>query len=412
MQDPMPGAVLDATDGPHGDPATDAVEITVVMPCLNEAETLAKCIEKARCGIESTGLSGEIVIADNGSQDGSQEIARRLGARVVPVSRKGYGHALHGGILAARGRYIVMGDSDDSYDFSAIAPFIERLRAGEDLVMGNRFKGGIMPGAMPWKHKWIGNPVLTGIGRLFFQCPIGDFHCGLRAFTRQAYERFALHTTGMEYASEMVIKANLLRMNIGEVPVVLHKDGRSRPPHLRSWRDGWRHLRFMLLFSPRWLFLYPGLLLFVVGLLATIVIGFAPVRIDGVNLDIGTMLVASFLCLLGHQLIAFAFFAKVFVVSVGFHSKNTNLDRRLFRFLSLEAGLVVGVITALAGFGSLLLATLDWQQSGFGEQDPEVLMRKIIPAILVLMLGLQTVFGTFVLGVLAMGRRSSLAPEV
>ncbi len=403
----LPESALEAQAPDHTSDPEAGVQITVVMPCLNEAETLARCIAKARQGIESTGLSGEIVIADNGSTDGSQEIARRLGARVVPVERKGYGHALHGGIQAARGRYIVMGDSDDSYDFAAIAPFIERLRDGDELVMGNRFQGGIMPGAMPWKHRWIGNPVLTGIGRLFFQCPIGDFHCGLRAFTREAYQRFGLHTTGMEFASEMVIKANLLRMRLSEVPVVLSRDGRSRPPHLRTWRDGWRHLRFMLLFSPRWLFLYPGLALFLIGLVATIALGRAPIQLGEIKLDIGTMLVASALCLHGHQLIAFAFFTKVYVISAGFHSQHTNLDRRLFRHVRLEIGLILGVILTLVGVAGLLLAISGWQRTGFGDQNPQVLMRQLIPAVFVMMLGLQTIFSTFVLGVVAMGHRHS-----
>lgn len=232
-------------DTPLESPA-DEIEISLVMPCLNEAETLERCIRKARQAIERHALRAEIVIADNGSTDGSRQIARRLGARVVAVGEKGYGNALRGGIEAARGRYVIMGDADDSYDFSSIYPFIEQLRAGRDLVMGNRFRGGIVPGAMPWKHRWIGNPALTGIGRLLFHCPAGDFHCGLRAFSKAAYRRMQLRTTGMEFASEMVIKATLKGLSIAEVPTVLHKDGRSRPPHLRSWRDGWRHLRFML----------------------------------------------------------------------------------------------------------------------------------------------------------------------
>src|SRR5439155_21724861 len=241
-----------------GEAQVASPEGSVVMPCLNEAEPLSQCIEKAKRGLRALNVIGEIVAGDNGSTDGSPEMATRLCARVVHVAARGYGNALRAGTATARGKYIIMGDADDSYDFSALEPFVEKLRQGCDLVMGNRFQGGIMPGAMPWKHKWIGNPVLSFIGRLFFQCPVGDFHCGLRGFSKDAYERMQLQTTGMEFASEMVIKSTLLRMKIAEVPTILHKDGRSRPPHLRSWRDGWRHLRFMLLFSPRWLFWYPG----------------------------------------------------------------------------------------------------------------------------------------------------------
>ena len=232
-----------ATGGAVAPHETALPELSVVMPCLNEAETLATCIEKTKRAFRDLGIQGETIVADNGSSDGSQDIALRLGARVVPVEARGYGNALHGGITAARGKYVIMADADDSYDFSAesVRPFLEKLREGFDLVMGNRFRGGIMPGAMPWKHKYIGNPVLSWIGRLFFECPAGDFHCGLRGFSRSAYDRLQLQTTGMEYASEMVIKATLLRLRIAEVPTILHKDGRSRPPHLRSWRDGWRH---------------------------------------------------------------------------------------------------------------------------------------------------------------------------
>jgi glycosyltransferase involved in cell wall biosynthesis len=381
------------------------LELSIVMPCLNEAETLERCIVKAQRALRELGIAGEVIVADNGSTDGSQAIAERLGARVVPVAAKGYGNALHGGITAARGKYVIMGDSDDSYDFAAIEPFVRELRAGRDLVMGNRFRGGIMPGAMPWKHQWIGNPVLSWLGRLFFRCPVGDFHCGLRGFTKAAYERMNLHTTGMEFASEMVIKGTLLQLNIAEVPTVLHKDGRSRPPHLRSWRDGWRHLRFMLLFSPRWLFLYPGVTLFLLGLAATLLLWIGPVRVGPVVFDIATMLLASFVCMVGHQLIVFAFFTKIFVVSAGLHARNTNLDRRIFKMVRLELGLLAGLALALAGFGLLIGAVLGWQATGFGPLDPEVIMRRVIPAVLWMMLGVQTIFASFFLGVLTLGRK-------
>ena len=389
------------------DPLPDSVgpEVSIVMPCLNESETLAACIEKAQRGLRENGIDGEIIVADNGSTDGSQELAEKLGARVVRVEARGYGNALHGGIAAARGRYVIMGDSDDSYDFSSIGPFVEKLREGHELVMGNRFRGGIRPGAMPWKHRWIGNPVLSGLGRLFFRCPAGDFHCGLRGFTRASYDRMQLRTTGMEFASEMVIKATMLRLRIAEVPTVLHPDGRSRPPHLRSWRDGWRHLRFMLLFSPRWLFLYPGLLMFTLGLVSAVLLSSRPWQVGPATFDIGTLLVSGVVCLLGHQLIVFAFFTKIFAVTMGFHSRNTNLNLKIFRSLSLEAGLVAGLVLTAAGLFALGTAAWDWRMTGFGAMDPRSMMRHVIPAMILLTLGVQTIFGSFFLGILTLGRK-------
>ena len=377
-------------------------EVSVVMPCLNEAETLAACIEKAQRAFREQGIRGEVVIADNGSTDGSQEIARRLGARVVPIAARGYGNALHGGIAAAQGRFVIMGDSDDSYDFTSIGPFVARLRDGCDLVMGNRFRGGIMPGAMPWKHKWIGNPVLSSLGRLFFRCPVGDFHCGLRGFSKEAYERMQLQTTGMEFASEMVIKGTLLRLRIAEVPTVLHPDGRSRPPHLRSWRDGWRHLRFMLLFSPRWLFLIPGAALFLLGLVAMLALWMGPVWVGSAALDVHTMLVAGFISLVGFQLIVFALFTKIFAVTEGLHP-STQLSH-VPREINLEVGVVAGLLAALAGLTLLGLAAWGWKTTGFGALDPRVTMRQVIPAVVLLMLGLQTIFASFFLSVLTLRR--------
>jgi glycosyltransferase involved in cell wall biosynthesis len=380
---------------------TGEIEITFVMPCLNEAETLEKCIVKAQQAISRHALAAEIVIADNGSTDGSQAIAERLGARVVAVKLKGYGNAIRGGIEAARGKYIIMGDSDDSYDFSSILPFVEQLRAGKELVMGNRFSGGIKPGAMPWKHRWIGNPVLTGIGRLFFRCPAGDFHCGLRAFRKDAYERLDLQTTGMEFASEMVIKASLNGLKIFEVPTILHKDGRSRPPHLRSWRDGWRHLRFMLLYSPRWLFLYPGAILFVVGALVCIWLLGGSQKLGSINFDIHTLLTASFVVILGYQLMTFAVFTKIFAIREGFHPPETHLNR-LATYINLEVGLVAGLAMLLGGFGTLGLASWNWWNSGFGNLDPSVSMRKVIPAVVLLVLGIQTIFSSFFVSILTL----------
>lgn len=381
----------------------DEIEISLVMPCLNEAETLEQCIRKAQQAIEHHRLRAEIIVADNGSSDGSQQIAQRLGARVVAIGEKGYGSALRGGIQAARGRYVIMGDSDDSYDFSSIYPFLEKLRAGFDLVMGNRFRGGIEPGAMPWKHRWIGNPVLTGIGRLFFHCPAGDFHCGLRAFSKEAFERMDLQTSGMEFASEMVIKSTLKGLSIAEVPTVLHKDGRSRPPHLRSWRDGWRHLRFMLLFSPRWMFVWPGAVCFLVGLLASALLMQAPWTVGGVGFDIHSLLVAGFLALVGYQLLTFGLFTKLYAVTEGFHPPHRLLGKD--PHIRLEWGLLSGIALGTAGLALLALAVFDWRQAGLGALDPRVTMRQVIPAVVLMMLGIQTVFGSFFLSIITLRRR-------
>ena len=381
------------------------VEVTVLMPCLNEAETLATCIGKAFLAFAQYDLVGEVIVADNGSTDGSQEIARSLGARVVDIPIKGYGSALQGGVEAARGTYVIMGDSDDSYDFSAIMPFVEKLREGFDLVMGNRFQGGIMPGAMPWKHRWLGNPVLSRVGRVFFKCPVGDFHCGLRGFRKSAFDEMQLQTTGMEFASEMVIKSTLLKHRIAEVPTILYKDGRSRPPHLRSWRDGWRHLRFMLLFNPRWLFLIPGGVLFALGLSTFLCLLVGPVRLGGVAFDINTLLFAGFVGLLGYQLIIFAIFTKIFAISEGLHPPRTHLYKSIFRGLTLEVGILAGLALIVGGLGVAGLAVSDWWAADFGELTPAVTMRRTIPAVVLLTLGVQTVFASFFLGVLTLRRK-------
>jgi glycosyltransferase involved in cell wall biosynthesis len=383
--------------------APEAVEISIVMPCLNEAETLATCIQKAQRAIAKDGLAAEIIVADNGSTDGSQVIAKELGARVVPVTRKGYGSALIGGIDAAHGRFVIMGDADDSYDFTAIAPIIEKLREGYDLVMGNRFLGGIEAGAMPWTHRWIGNPVLTLISKVFFHTPVGDAHCGLRGFRKDAYERMRLRATGMEFASEMVIKASLKKMRIAEVPVTLRPDGRSRPPHLRTWRDGWRHLRFMLLFSPRWLFLYPGLAMLAVGLLLSAILLRGPLYVAGLRLDIHTLLVAGFLALIGYQLVLFAVFTKIFAIRTGFHPPHPVLET-MFRYVTLEVGVAVGALMALTGLIALVLAVASWGAVGFGLLDPSLTMREVIPAVVLLALGTQTVFASFFISILSIDR--------
>ena len=376
-----------------------ALELSIVMPCLNEVETLATCIHKAQRAIAKLGLAAEIIVADNGSTDGSQMVARELGVRVVDVPRKGYGSALIGGIDAARGRFVIMGDADDSYDFGAIGLLLDRLREGNDLVMGNRFAGGIQEGAMVWSHRWVGNPALTFISRMFFRTPVGDMHCGLRGFRKDAYEKLRLRATGMEFASEMVIKASLRRMKIAEVPVTLSPDGRSRPPHLRTWRDGWRHLRFMLLFSPRWLFLYPGIALFTAGLLAGAALEIGPVKVGPFGFDIHTLLLAGFCCLIGYQLIVFAVFTKVFAMRMGFHPPNPTYAS-MFRYVRLETGLVVGALMFLLGVAGTVAAILSWGAAGFGALDPRLTMREIIPASVLLTLGVQTIFASFFLSIL------------
>ena len=374
------------------------------MPCLNEAETLAVCIRKALGCLSENGISGEVIVADNGSTDGSQAIAEAEGARVVPVEAKGYGNALMGGIEAARGRYVIMGDADDSYDFSALGPFIEKLRKGNDLVMGNRFRGGIAPGAMPALHRYLGNPVLSGLGRLFFRCPVGDFHCGLRGFSREAIWRMKLQTTGMEFASEMVVKATLLGLRIIEVPTTLSPDGRSRPPHLRSWRDGWRHLRFMLLFSPAWLFLYPGLLLMIVGLGVGGWLLPEARQLGGATLDVNTLAYSALAVLLGFQSVLFAVFTRTFVSTQGLGPESRTLNK-LYRYVTLETGLIVGGVLIVLGLTGSVAATFGWSEVDFGELNPSEVLRQVIPSVLAIALGFQIVLASFFLSVLGLKRR-------
>jgi glycosyltransferase involved in cell wall biosynthesis len=387
-----------------GEPGGEAPELSVVMPCLDEAETLERCIAKARRFFAASGLRGEIVVADNGSRDDSVAIAERLGARVVRVAERGYGAALHAGIEAARGSWVVMGDADDSYDFSELGAFVERLRAGDALVVGNRFRGGIRPGAMPWLHRWVGNPLLSALGRLFFGARIGDFHCGLRAFGRDAYARIAPRTTGMEFASELVIKATLAGLPVGEVPTVLYPDGRSRRPHLRTWRDGWRHLRFMLLYSPRWLFLVPGTLLGACGLAGTLWLLGGERRMGPVVFDIHTLLVAGLALLVGYQLVVFALFTRIFAITEGFQPMPAYLSR-VFRHATLERGLALGLVLTGGGLAVLVLAVLGWSAAEFGALDPRVTMRQVIPGALLVVLGIQTVFSSFFLSTLGLRRR-------
>jgi glycosyltransferase involved in cell wall biosynthesis len=374
------------------------------MPCLNEAETIGACIRKATAALEQANVAGEVIVGDNGSTDGSIEIAERLGAKVVRVKAKGYGSALMGGIAAAAGKYIVMGDADDSYEFGHIPRFLEQLRNGADLVVGNRFRGGIKPGAMPVLHRYLGNPVLSALGRLFFKSPVGDFHCGLRGFSAAAYRRMDLRTTGMEFATEMVVKATLLGLSVAEVPTTLSPDGRSRVPHLRTWRDGWRHLRFLLLYSPRWLFLYPGFLLMFAGAAITLWLLPGPRSIGSVTFDVHTMVYASAFVLLGFQAIAFAVFTKVFAISEGLLPPDRAPDR-LFRYITLELGLVFGVALMISGLATSVYAVGVWGARDFGPLDYSVTMRLIIPAALLLTLGVQTVFASFFLSVLGLRRR-------
>jgi glycosyltransferase involved in cell wall biosynthesis len=383
---------------------SETIEVSVVMPCLNEAETLGICIGKAQRALREANVAGEIVVADNGSSDGSVEIAERLGARVVHVKARGYGNALMGGIAAASGKYIVMGDADDSYNFGHVLRFLEPLRQGADLVMGNRFRGGIQKAAMPPLHRYFGNPALTWLGRLFFRSPVGDFYCGLRGFRKDAYERLGLRTTGMEFATEMIVKATLLKLQIAEVPTTLSPDGRSRPPHLRTWRDGWRTLRFFLLYSPRWLFLYPGLAFMMIGVLLGLWLLPSPRAMGGVTLDVHTMLYSAAFVLLGFQAITFAVFTKFFAVSEGLLPPNPTLDK-LFQYITLEVGLAIGALLTTAGLAISLYAVGAWENKHFGALDYSHTMRLVIPAALFLTLGAQTIFASFFMSVLGLRRR-------
>ena len=385
------------------DEAVNSVELSVVMPCLNEAETVATCVQKALSFFLLHGVSGEVIVADNGSMDGSQALAASAGARVVQVQQRGYGSALMGGIRAARGRYVIMGDADDSYDLAGLAPFLDRLRQGADLVMGNRFRGGISPGAMPALHRYLGNPVLSFIGRLFFRSKIGDFHCGLRGFSRESVLRLGLQATGMEFASEIVVKATLAGQRIEEVPTTLSPDGRSRPPHLRSWRDGWRHLRFLLLFSPRWLFFYPGLAMLAVGLILGAFIIPGPLAVGGIKLDVSTLAAASGLMTIGLQAVLFAIFTSVYASNEGF-LPSSRAVRRLLRTWTLERGLAVGGLLALAGIAGGVASLIIWWGVSFGRLPYDTALRIVLPSMTALVMSCQIIFGTFFLSILSIRR--------
>ncbi len=403
IDDMLPAADAETDNGSRGS-GTASVELSILMPCLNEAETIQTCIRKARKFLAENNVSGEVVIGDNGSTDGSQALAEAAGARVVPVAVRGYGAALFEGTVNARGSFVIMGDADDSYDFTALGPFLEKLREGYDLVMGNRFLGGIRPGAMPWKNRYIGNPVLSGIGLLFFHCPARDFHCGLRGFSSAAFRRMDLQTTGMEFASEMVIKANLLGMRIAEVPATLDPDGRSRPPHLRPWRDGWRHLRFMLLYSPRWLFLIPGLLLMLLGGAGVLALSAGNVSLGRFHLGVHTMLYAAMAILVGYQAVLFSLFTKVYAIREGLLPEDPRLNT-LFRFVTLESGLIVGAALLLLSAVMTFYAFSYWSATSYGPLDPAKMLRLVIPAAFAFVFGSQTVLSSFFLSVLGLRMR-------
>lgn len=384
-------------------------EFSVVIPCLNEARTLERCIAKAQDSFRRLRISAEIVVADNGSADGSQTVARENGARVVTVEQRGYGNALAAGIAAANGRYVIMGDGDDSYDFGNLDPFVAELRSGSDLVIGNRFKGGVKPGAMPILHKYIGNPALTLIGKWFFRIPVGDVYCGLRGFERSAVVELDLRSQGMEFALEMIVKAKLHRLKIVEVPTTLSPDGRGRPPHLKTWRDGWRSLRFFLLFSPRWLFLYPGMLLTVLGLATVLWLLPASRRVGTVTLDVHTMLYGAVAVLVGFQAIVFATFARLIAIQDGLVPSDPRSDRRLLRF-TLERGLLLGLVLIVAGLVGSVYALGAWEQKSFGHLNYPHTMRIVIPSALGIALGFQVIVSSFFFGIIGLRDRSSAAP--
>jgi glycosyltransferase involved in cell wall biosynthesis len=388
----------------------DAVELTIVMPCLNEEETLAQCIEKAHVGIQRSGVRGEILVADNGSKDDSVLIAERLGVRVVHVKEKGYGNALRGGIQAASGKWIVMGDADESYDFSETDRFLKKFQEGFELVIGCRLpKGGgrVLPGAMPFSHRWLGNPLFSQMARHMFSAPIHDVNCGLRGFTRELYDRLQLQCDGMEFAPEMIIKASLHGARIVEIPISLHPDGRrTNAPHLRTVRDGWRTLRFFLIFSPRWLFLVPGFIFAVLGL-AGYAVALPRMQIVGVTFDVHTLLFSSLAILMGYQSVLFAIFAKAFAISAGLLPKDPRVDR-FFNVIYLERGLAIGGAALLSGLILLGAAVLQWKSVRFGRLDYAVTMRWVIPGATLTAFGFQTVLSSFLLSILGMKHRPSV----
>lgn len=380
--------------------ADDGVELTILMPCLNEALTIEVCVRNALGFLRDNGVVGEVLIADNGSTDGSQELARALGARVIEVPEKGYGSALFGGIMSARGRFTIMGDADDSYDFTNLGPFLARLRAGDDLVMGNRFKGGIAPGAMPPLHRYLGNPVLSTIGRLLFRSEIRDFHCGLRGFNTQSMRDLGLVTTGMEFASEMVVKSTLAGRRISEVPTTLKPDGRDRPPHLRSWRDGWRHLKFLLIYSPDWLFLIPGLVCLAIGVIGVVALAFGQLTVGSVSFSVATQAFAAALAMIGYQSVLFAVLVKRLAARRKLWPAKENALERLAGKLSVEAGAFTGIGLAAVGIVVAVAEVITWGATGWGNLDPAQTLRLTTPAALAMVLGVQTFTTSMLYGVI------------
>jgi glycosyltransferase involved in cell wall biosynthesis len=384
----------------------EELELTILMPCLNEAETIETCVKKALKSLKENNINGEVLVADNGSQDGSQEIAIKNGARVISVPVKGYGSALIEGTKQALGKFIIMGDSDDSYDFSNIMPFVDKLREGYDLVMGNRFKGGIEKGAMPWSHKYIGTPVISFIGRLFYKSKIGDFNCGMRGYNRQAILNLDLKCTGMEYASEMIVEANLNDLKIVEIPTTLKKDGRNRKPHLKSFSDGWRHLKFLLMYSPTWLFLIPGLIIMLIGLLGTFAFIFGNLKIASVVLGVHSRLYLGAMVVVGFQMIIFSLFAKTYAVNSGMHPKVDRMTNFLKK-ITLEKGLISGFVLTIIGIGLTIYAMIMWEQAEWGKLDPVDVMPITIPAVYLIIIGVQLMFSSFFLGILNISYKKS-----
>lgn len=381
-------------------------ELSIVLPCLNEELTVGNCVRKARDFLSRTGIRGEVIVADNGSTDQSREIARSAGARVIDIAEKGYGAALKGGFDAARGQYVIMADADESYDLSRLDEFVTKLREGYDLVMGNRFQGGILPGAMPVLHRYLGNPVLSFLGRLFFRVNVGDFHCGLRGFNRSRIAALNLHTPGMEFASEMVVKAALARHCITEVSTTLSPDGRDRAPHLRTWRDGWRHLRFLLTFSPRWLFLYPGLTLLSIGTALQALLLHDGVELGSFGLDIHTMLYAAAMSVIGVQLVWFAVLAKAYGIRIGMLPADDRIERAL-RALTLERGVIIGSVLLIGGIVLSIIAVRDWASTGYGPLDPRLVMRTTIPSVSMMLVGMEFIVASFFLWILRLEHRTT-----
>ena len=374
------------------------MEFTILMPCLNEEQTLVTCINKAKTFLQQNNIDGEILIADNGSTDNSKTLALQNGARVIEVSEKGYGSALINGCNEAKGKYVIMGDSDDSYNFLNLMPFVTKLREGYDLVMGNRFKGGIEKGAMPFLHRYIGNPILSFIGRILYHSKIKDFHCGLRGYNKESIQSLNLHTLGMEYASEMVVQATLHKLKICEVPTTLKKDGRDYPPHLRSWSDGWRHLTFLLMHSPKHLFLYPGILLFILGLIFSVRLIIKPITIFGINFDVNTLVFSSISIIIGFQLILFYVLTKKYAVLTKF-IPATKIDNYLFKF-TRNKGIFIGILLSIIGIIGSIIALIIWSNQNFGDLNASSMLRITLPLLILFVCGIQLIFSSFFLGIL------------